>query len=73
MRLLALSGSLALFVYIVVVLAFTFVNVSKWFFGLDPEEYDFLARQGTIMLWPLVIISEEGRAALKAIWNGDLT
>jgi hypothetical protein len=71
MRLLALTGSLALFVYIAVTLWLTSVNLSKHLFA-DPEgENFFWERQGTILLWPLMIISEEGRAALALIWKKE--
>jgi hypothetical protein len=71
---LALTGSLAFAIYVVVTLALTFHNVSRLVFGLgeDPEDgTNFLARQTTIILWPLVAISSEGREFLRVIWKGN--
>jgi hypothetical protein len=72
MRLLELVGSLALFVYIVTVVFLTSVNLSKFLFALHRErESHFWARQTTIFLWPLIIISREGREALAIIWQRE--
>lgn len=74
MKLLALAGSVALFLYIVGVIALTFHNISKGFFGLDTDGDSRLTRlfmrQIMIVLWPLVMASAEGRHALKVIWTG---
>ena len=71
MRLLALTGSLALFVYIVVAIWLTSVNFSKHLFADEGEEDLLWTRQGTILLWPLMVISEEGREALALIWKKE--
>lgn len=73
MRLLALIGSLMLFVYIVGALMLTVHNVSKTLFGHVFENEPgvrFWMRQILILLWPLVLASEEGHHALKVIWTG---
>ncbi len=71
MRLLALTGSLALFVYIAVVVWLTSINFSKHIFADEGAEDLLWPRQATILLWPLMIISEEGRAALAIIWKKE--
>ena len=73
MKLLALVGSLALFIYIVVTLVLTFHNVSKTLFGhtfQNDAGIRFWMRQFLIAAWPLVLASEEGRYALYVIWTG---
>lgn len=71
MRLLALTGSLLLLVYILGVIVLTCVNLSRWLFDLERngEGERFWRRQGIIFLWPLVIMTAEGRAVLIYIWN----
>ncbi len=74
MRLLALVGSLALFAYLLGILILTFHNISKLMFGHIFEESPrvrFFMRQILIMLWPLVLVSAEGRRALVIIWKGE--
>lgn len=71
MKALALFGSALLLIYLFVVVGLTALNVSKWLFGLEDEEYDFFSKQATIMIWPLMVISAEGREALAIIWNGE--
>jgi hypothetical protein len=73
MRLLALVGSLALFIYIVAVVLLSFHNFSRTLFGHTFEKEAgtrYWMRQIMIMLWPLAIASEEGRYALYVIWTG---
>lgn len=73
MKLLAIAGSIALFVYIIGVLALTFHNVSKGMWALEtgePRLIRFFMREIMIVLWPLVVCSEEGRHALRVIWTG---
>lgn len=73
MKLLALVGSFLLFVYFVGVVLLTFHNVSKTLFGHTFENeagVRFWMRQILILLWPLVLASEEGHYALKVIWTG---
>jgi hypothetical protein len=74
MKALALFGSLALGIYIIGALALTFHNFSKGFFGLetggDSRLLRFFMREILIVLWPLVLVSSEGRHALKVIWTG---
>lgn len=74
MKALALVGSLGLAIYFIAVLALTFHNVSRLIFSLDEDPDDgpnFLARQTTIILWPLVAVSSEGREFLRTIWKGN--
>lgn len=71
MKLLALTGSLALFVYIAVVVWLTSVNFSKHLFAEQGSEDLLWTRQATILLWPLMLISEEGREALALIWKKE--
>jgi hypothetical protein len=73
MKLLAMIGSLILLVWIVGMLLLTFHNVSKTLFGHVFENEPgvrFFMRQILIILWPLVLASEEGRYALRVIWTG---
>jgi hypothetical protein len=73
MKLLALVGSLLLFVWIVGMLLLTFHNVSKTVFGHTFQHEPgvrFWMRQILIFLWPLVLASEEGQYALYVIWTG---
>lgn len=74
MRLLAIVGSLLLLIYFVGLLTLTFHNLSKGMFGLDTEGDSRLVRlfmrQILILLWPLVLVSAEGRHALRVIWTG---
>lgn len=74
MKLLALTGSLLLFVYIIGLLLLTFHNLSKGVFALetggDSRLVRFFMRQIMILLWPLVLCSSEGRHALHVIWTG---
>jgi hypothetical protein len=76
MKLLALVGSLALFIYIIGVLTLTVHNISKSMWALDDGEENrlvrFFMRQIVILLWPLMMVSEEGRHALHVIWTGKL-
>lgn len=74
MKALAILGSLAFAIYVIVVLALTFYNVSRLLFKIDADESDgpsFIARQSTIILWPLVAVSGEGREFLRVIWKGN--
>jgi hypothetical protein len=73
MKALAFFGSLFLGIYILMTLAFTIVNISKVLFELNREEqgYRFWARQGLILMWPLVAITKEGRETLAVIWEGN--
>jgi hypothetical protein len=73
MKLLALVGSLALFIYFVGLLTLTFHNISKTLFGhvFEAEAGTrFWMRQIMLIMWPLVLASEEGRYALYVIWTG---
>jgi hypothetical protein len=74
-KLLALVGSLALFIYIAGALVLTFHNLSKGMFTVEEPEGDsrltrFFMREIVILLWPLIMASEEGRHALRVIWTG---
>jgi hypothetical protein len=72
-RLLALIGSLMLLAWIIGMLVLTFHNISKTFFGhtfQDDPLVRFFMRQLLIVLWPLVLASEEGHYALYVIWTG---
>jgi hypothetical protein len=72
-KLLALVGSLALFIYIVVLVVLTFHNVSRTLFGHTYQHeagVRFWMRQFMIILWPLALASEEGKYALYVIWTG---
>lgn len=72
MRLLALAGSLALFVYVVVGVWLTSVNISRFVFSEHEDTTElFWVRQFTIFLWPLMLISEEGRKALAIFWSKE--
>lgn len=73
MKLLAIAGSILLFVWIVGVLLLTFHNISKTVFGhtyQDDPHIRFWMRQMLIIFWPLVLASEEGQYALYVIWTG---
>lgn len=73
MRLLALLGSLGLMIYIIGVGFLTFHNVSRVLFGHTFEHEAgtrFWMRQLLILMWPLVLASEQGRYALYVIWTG---
>jgi hypothetical protein len=72
-KLLALMGDLFLIVWIVGILMLTFHNISKTVFGHTFEKeagVRFWMREIMIILWPLVLASEEGRYALYVIWTG---
>lgn len=74
MKFLGLLGSLVFIVYVVGVLSLTFHNVSKTLFGHTYQHEPFVRfwmRQILIILWPLVLASEEGRYALYVIWTGN--
>ena len=73
MRLLALFGSLALFCYIAVVVWMTSINVSRYLFSNEVEATAFWNRQFTILLWPLIVISEDGRKVLADFWTKEPT
>jgi hypothetical protein len=73
MKLLALVGSLAAFVYFIGLLTLTFHNISKSMWALETGEnrlVRFFMREIIILLWPLMMASEEGRHALHVIWTG---
>lgn len=73
MKLLALAASLFIFVYVVGFLLLTAHNISKYLFTLednDDQLVRFFMREIMILLWPLVLFSEEGRHALRVIWTG---
>jgi hypothetical protein len=72
-KLLALVGSLILFVYIVGVLLLTYHNLSKSMFALETGDnrlVRFFMREILVLLWILVLGSAEGRHALRVIWTG---
>lgn len=74
MRLLALVGSLCVFVYAIGSLALLANSVSRFVFCLADREtrtFWFGARLGAVLLWPLMICSEHGRLTLLAIWKGE--
>lgn len=74
MKALAIFGSLAVFGYVFGVMLLTSVNVSRAFFDLCPDQEGrrgFWSRQGLIFLWPLAMLSENGRNAFALIWAGD--
>lgn len=73
MKILALIGNLILIIYLLGLISLTFHNISKTLFGHVYENESgirFWMRQIMIILWPLVIASEEGRYALYVIWTG---
>lgn len=73
MRLLAFFGSLALLIYFCGLVALTFHNFSKSMWAVEDGEsrlVRFFMRQIVIVLWPLMLVSAEGRHALKVIWTG---
>ena len=71
MKLIALVGSFLLFIYLLGVLVMTSVNVSRYLFSDEVTGEFFWNRQLTIVLWPLIIISEEGRDTLTSMWNRE--
>lgn len=73
MKLLAILGSFALFVYLVVLIIMTVMNVSRTLF--DPlikghDGHGFLARQGFLVIWPIAVFSRSGIAVFKLVWEG---
>lgn len=71
MKLIALVGSFMLFLYLAGVVWMTSVNISRYVFSDEENAEPFWIRQFTIFLWPLGIISEEGRSALAYFWSKD--
>lgn len=71
MKFLGLLGSLGFCIYIVALIVLTSVNVSRYMFDIDRDREGpkFWKRQLLILLWPLVIITAEGRAVLYFVWN----
>lgn len=73
MKLIAIAGSILLFIYLIGVILLTFHNISKTAFGHvfeDEPGVRFWMRQILILAWPLVLASEEGHYALYVIWTG---
>ena len=71
MKLLALVGSLALFIYIAVIIYCTAVNISRYLFSEETTSGKFWEREVTIILWPLIILTEDGRETLIAFWSKE--
>lgn len=71
MRLIALCGSLALSLYIGVVVWLTSINISRYIFSSEYTADPFWNRQLSILLWPLMIISEDGRKAMADFWKKE--
>lgn len=74
MRLLAAFGSVAVFFYVVGSCLFLANSFSRWLFCLGDREnrtFWFGARLGAVLLWPLMLCSEHGRATLYTIWKGE--
>jgi hypothetical protein len=74
MKAFAMLVSILLIIYVVALLALTWHNISRTLFGHTYENEPgvrFWMRQIMIILWPLVIASEQGRHALRVIWTGN--
>jgi hypothetical protein len=75
MKLLAVLGSIAIFVYIMGLILLSVMNVSRAMFDKyiqENEGFGFLARQGMVFIWPLALFSNSGQKAFKLIWFGEI-